>query len=178
MYCISQWSKHILGDKTDGPWTYFLLPREILQHSLWCQLHFLLLLTTVSSHIKVFNLPMEVNVLCNDMINQFELPIETHSIRELSSHISVWGCSGLCCTLAARRRTASSLRRCISGVPGQLLVLSVLAALEGGVGCDGWVSGSSEFDPPPPGRMRLDKWVLHCSWAVYPGITSELCKLQ
>lgn len=54
------------------------------------------------------------------------------------------------CTFAARRLTASSLRRCISGVPGQLLVLSVLVALEGGVGCGGWLRGSSVLGPPPP----------------------------
>lgn len=54
-----------------------------------------------------------------------------------SLRISETICEEQYCTFAARRLTASSLRRCISGVPGQLLVLSVLVALEGGVGCGG-----------------------------------------
>lgn len=60
-------------------------------------------------------------------------------------------------TFAARRLTASSLRRCTSGVPGQLPVRSVLLALDGGVGCGGWLRGSSAVAPPAPGQAKQVK---------------------
>ncbi len=53
------------------------------------------------------------------------------------------------CTLAARRLTASSRRRCSSGVLGQLLDRRVLVALSGGVGWGGWLRGGSELGSPP-----------------------------
>lgn len=62
--------------------------------------------------------------------------------------------AGFSRTFAARRLTASSLRRCTSGVPGQLPVLSVLLVLDGGVGCGGWLRGSSALAPPAPGKPK------------------------
>lgn len=48
-------------------------------------------------------------------------------------------------TLEARRLTASSRCRWISGVLGQLLDCKVLLLLDGGVACGGWLRGNSEL---------------------------------
>lgn len=115
---------------------------------------------------------MQYHIMWYDQLKRAFGPNSFH-LRDQQPHFKVemsW--KWLYCTFAARRLTASSLRRCISGVPGQLLVLSVLAALEGGVGCGGWVSRSSVLDPSPPWRVGLlNEFCIHHGQYI-PVITS------
>ncbi len=93
---------------------------------------------------------MECYISPNLMKKQTHLHLGWPQGEHIFTSVSIKASWKACvCTLAARRLTASSRRRCSSGVLGQLLDRRVLVALSGGVGWGGWLRGGSELGSPP-----------------------------